>query len=315
MLRTVRAQDNPETIIFPADATTASDRAFLSAKAITPHPALGPPGTALKTMALLQTTLEIEPLIRLFSRETCAKVAHSGLTYQNRELEFDFTIGRAAKHTLSFQLVVKQQLLGTLIFSRGKPFLRKDAAALEQLLGCVIYPLRNAVDYQVLFQASLLDPLTGVFNRNVMKSALEREAGLARRNHEPLSFIILDIDGFKGINDQYGHQAGDQLIQSVADTISNCIRSTDLLSRYGGDEFTVLLSNTGKQGAARVAEQIRQAIDHSECIIDDTAIRATVSLGVAILNSRNRFIDLFAAADEALMQAKQAGRDRVIIAA
>lgn len=315
MLRTVREQGSPETIIYTADTITASDRSFLPEKAVTPHATLGLPDKALKTMALLQTTLEVEPLMRLFSRETCADVAHSGLSYQNRELELDFTIGRAAKHTLSFQLVVKQQSLGTLIFSRGKPFSSKDTAALEQLLGYLVYPLRNAVDYQLLFQASLLDPLTGVFNRNVMKSALEREAGLARRNREPLSFIILDIDGFKGINDQYGHQAGDQFIQSVADAISNCIRSTDLLSRYGGDEFTVLLNNTGKQGATRVAEQIRQIVDHTECIIDDTAIRATVSLGVAILNSRNRFIDLFAAADEALMKAKQAGRNRVAIAA
>jgi len=210
---------------------------------------------------------------------------------------------------------VKQQSLGTLIFSRGKPFLRKDTAALEQLLGYLIYPLRNAVDYQLLFQASLLDPLTGIFNRSVMKTALEREARLARRNREPLSFIILDIDGFKRINDKYGHQAGDQLIQSVANATSSCIRSTDLLSRYGGDEFTVLLNNTGKQGAMRVAEQIRQAVDHTECIIDDTAIRATVSLGVATLNTRSRFIDLFAAADEALMEAKQAGRNRVTLAA
>ena len=260
MLRTTKGQGSPETIIYPADTAPASDRLFLPEKRVTPHAALDFPGKALKSIALLQTTLEIEPLIRLFSRETCARFAHSGVTYQNRELKFDFTIGRAAKHTLSFQLVIKQQSLGTLIFSRGKPFLRKDTEALEQLLGYLIYPLRNAVDYQLLFQASLLDPLTGIFNRNVMKTALEREARLARRNREPLSFIILDIDGFKRINDKYGHQAGDQLIQSVANTTSNCIRSTDLLSRYGGDEFTVLLNNTGKQGRSeerRVGKECR----------------------------------------------------------
>lgn len=314
MLRTTQEQASSQTIIYPADVATGFGYVFRSGKALSQHNALASPRKTLRTVSLLQTTLEIEPLLRLFSREASAIVAHSGLSYQNRELDIDINVGRVAKHTLIFELIIKQQSLGTLIFSRGKLFTRKNAVALEDLLACVIYPLRNAIDYQRLFQASLLDPLTGIFNRNVMKTALEREAGLARRNREPLSFIILDIDGFKRINDNYGHQAGDQLIQSVAHAISNCIRSTDLLSRYGGDEFTVLLNYTGKQGAARVAEQIRDTIDHTECIIGDTVIRATVSLGVATLNSRNRFIDLFAAADEALLEAKKTGRNRISLA-
>lgn len=300
--------DSPTTVVFSGNtADTAlpvrNDKS----------PVSGIENKALRTAAILQTTLELEKLLRLFSREIADEVPHYGLHYLNEEEDVDLTIGRQAKHTMAFRPIFKQQLLGKLIMMRGKPFTQKESATLEFYLGSLVYPLRNTLQYQKLRHESLLDPLTRVYNRSVMNDALKRETGLARRHHNPLSFLIIDIDDFKHINDTHGHLTGDKLIKTVAKAIASCLRSTDMVCRFGGDEFTVLLSNTGKDGAMRVAENIRHTIEGATRAAG-TVQQTTASIGVATLNSRNKDIDLLSAADEALFQAKDRGRNCVVAA-
>jgi diguanylate cyclase (GGDEF)-like protein len=147
-----------------------------------------------------------------------------------------------------------------------------------------------------------------------MEAALRREISLARRHRTPLSLIIMDMDGLKKVNDNYGHTAGDQLIRAVVEAVCSSLRETDLVSRYGGDEFTILLNNTARRGAAVLAENIRKKIQSVACPFEDKTIKATVSMGVASLTSRDKYMGLFARADQALYDAKRRGRNCIKVA-
>jgi len=269
---------------------------------------------ALTTVAALQTTLELEQLTRLFSREVGASVPHSSINFRSVKSEIDLTVGRTAKQQCTFRLIVERQDLGEVTFTRGKAFTDKESAMLELLLSSLAYPLRNALRYKNAYQASLTDPLTGIYNRAAMESALRREISLARRNHTPLSLIILDIDGLKQVNDKFGHASGDQLIKAVADAVCSSLRETDLVSRYGGDEFTILLNNTAKRGAAVLAENVRKKIQGVVCQFEHAIVKATASIGVASLACRDKHTDLFARADRALYDAKRQGRNCIKVA-
>lgn len=271
---------------------------------------------ALKALAILQTTLDLETLLRLFSREVAEDVAHSSMRLLSPQHDIELSIGRPARHELSFQMIVEQDNLGTLHFTRGKPFSQDESSWLEFMLRSLVYPLRNALQYQDAHHASMTDPLTGVFNRTMMEKALKRELALAGRHGSPLSFIVLDVDGFKAINDQHGHEAGDELIVQFAGALQRGLRRTDILSRFGGDEFTLLLSNTGREGALQLANHLRQRIADTAFRLPGIkdAVQVTTSLGVAQARPDDQPGDLFHCADEALYRAKNQGRNCVVAA-
>lgn len=209
-----------------------------------------------QTSALLQTTLDLSSMLNIFSIEVANSIGHSGIIYKHKESQTNIIIGRETKQKCSFKLVLEKQKLGELIFMSGKPFTQKKRAELEFLLSSLIYPLRNALQYLVVCQSSVTDPLTGINNRNILNTTLKHQVGLYHRYKTPLSLLVIDVDCFKKINDVHGHECGDRVIQSVADTILACLRETDTLVRYGGDEFVVVLSNTSLGGAYNVCEHI-----------------------------------------------------------
>jgi diguanylate cyclase (GGDEF)-like protein len=123
---------------------------------------------------------------------------------------------------------------------------------------------------------------------------------------------VIDVDQFKTVNDEYGHLSGDQTLRHAAEECRSCLRRTDLLGRYGGDEFVILLPETGIAGARRMAERIRQSIERSEIRTPAGTVRITVSIGVAGRHLGTRSVDgLVADADAALYRAKTKGRNRV----
>lgn len=271
---------------------------------------------ALKTLAILQTTLDLDTLLRLFSREIIDDVAHSSLRLISPHHNIDLAIGRSARHELNFEMIVEREPLGTIHFTRGKPFTEEEASLLEFMLRSLVYPLRNALQYQDAHHASMTDPLTGVYNRAMMEQVLKRELALARRHNNPLSYIVLDVDGFKAINDQHGHEAGDELILQFAKALQRGLRRTDILSRFGGDEFTLLLSNTARDGAIRLADHIRKRIAETPFHLPGMgdAVHVTTSLGVAQAQPEDHPAELFNRADAALYRAKDQGRNCVIAA-
>jgi diguanylate cyclase (GGDEF)-like protein len=164
---------------------------------------------------------------------------------------------------------------------------------------------------EVLEQLSITDGLTKLHNHRFFQDQLTREIKRVNRVKEPLSMILVDLDDLKPLNDRLGHAAGDELLRRIAMMMNDSIRESDLLARYGGDEFVILASDTDLAGANQLAEKIRTAIAESSFIVDESLrpTRATLSMGVAqYAGTRKRF---FAAADAALYHAKAQGKNCV----
>jgi diguanylate cyclase (GGDEF)-like protein len=163
--------------------------------------------------------------------------------------------------------------------------------------------------YQEVRKLATFDPLTNVYNRRVFEELSEKEIAKIIRQHRSLTMIMLDVDQFKHINDTYGHQAGDELLQEVAQVCLSAIRQSDIFGRFGGDEFIFLLPNTPLSEARRVAERVRKSISQLQMANPAGNYSVTASLGVggAALGDGITFEKLFAAADQAMYRAKQHG--------
>lgn len=163
-----------------------------------------------------------------------------------------------------------------------------------------------------------MDSLTGIANRFHFSETAPVLLELCRRHEHPISALMVDIDHFKGINDEYGHLEGDEAIRHVADSMRTKLRSTDLLARYGGEEFVVILPETPPCGAVAVAETIRRTIAETALALGhDRSLRITISVGVAgydLLPDEIGLEHLLKQADSALYEAKQSGRNRVVSA-
>jgi diguanylate cyclase (GGDEF)-like protein len=161
-------------------------------------------------------------------------------------------------------------------------------------------------------QQANTDHLTGLFNRNKGAEVLEYEMSRATRYQRPLSIILLDVDSFKNINDTYGHLAGDHILQAVADTARETVRTVDNLIRWGGEEFVVLLPDTELEAAVQVAERLREAIAKTPIRVPTAEISITASFGVARKDENTPDVEtLLARADQAMYIAKYLGRNRV----
>lgn len=270
---------------------------------------------ALKLLTVLQTTLDLEAMLALFSGEMGSTVAHDSLTYTFEDRGLKVVIGNPALHSCTYRMLAEQETLGEVTFTRGHAFLESELEQIENLLSTLTYPLRNGIQFQDVAQAALRDPLTGVSNRAVLDQSLPREIGLARRNGMPLSLLMLDIDHFKNVNDTYGHSTGDVVIKEIARAISSAVRDSDLVCRYGGEEFSVVLNNCQRDGAVMLAERLRCLISELECRdADGNIVRVTTSIGIAGLTAEDDAGSLLNRADQALYTAKNNGRDRCCLA-
>ncbi|HOP59855.1 MAG TPA: diguanylate cyclase [Candidatus Saccharicenans sp.] len=165
-----------------------------------------------------------------------------------------------------------------------------------------------------LRQQSIRDPLTGIFNRRYLEETLQREFARARRLNQPLSIIMFDIDHFKAVNDSYGHEAGDVVLQSIARELQSVVRTEDIVCRFGGEEFVVVMPGMDFKKAAARASLILQAVRNLELLVGETKlIKITMSAGVASFPSHGKTpAEVLQAADQALFRAKKLGRDRVV---
>ncbi|MBA6414766.1 diguanylate cyclase [Colwellia sp. 6M3] len=168
---------------------------------------------------------------------------------------------------------------------------------------------------QELALSNRIDGLTQAFNRKHWEECLAAEFSRAQRYKQDLALVMLDLDQFKLLNDTYGHQGGDKVLIDIAEVINGLLRMGDLFGRYGGEEFAVILPNTGLTGANDVAERIRKAIASNAIEYQDKNINATVSIGVAVMDEYDtRYEDIISRADIALYKAKNLGRNQVCLA-
>jgi diguanylate cyclase (GGDEF)-like protein len=166
-----------------------------------------------------------------------------------------------------------------------------------------------------LKELATVDGMTGLFNRRHFFSLAEMEWGRYQRHWRPMSLLMLDIDQFKSINDRFGHDAGDHVIVQIADICRQEKRKTDVVARFGGEEFLLLLPETDLSEAQSVAERLRRQVETCDLSVASRAISATISIGVAEADpSMLAIFDLIRLADQALYMAKNAGRNRVCAA-
>lgn len=267
-------------------------------------------------LSALQTTLEVEGLLDIFSVHLQPFVPHGSWSFMSDRHQLELRSGKKGRHSCTYTLKLENEVLGDLRFTRNKRFSENELATIEACLCRLLYPLRNALLYRQALRSALVDPLTQAGNRAALISSFRREWELARRYHAPLSLIVLDIDHFKRINDHHGHDAGDTVLREVAACLKDKVRASDIVFRYGGEEFVLLLANTDQHGASLLAERIRQALEDKEIFIEkDSMVRITASLGVATLCEAETQEGLFKRADQALYRAKGMGRNRVVTAA
>lgn len=172
--------------------------------------------------------------------------------------------------------------------------------------------LQRGLEYDDLFEQACNDPLTGLSNRRVFEERIVGMIDSAKRYGHPLSMIAMDLDRFKAINDNLGHQTGDEVLKTVASVLKGAIRSSDLLVRMGGDEFLVILCNTEKKNGRILAERLCSAIDALDIWADDNT-KLGVSIGLTQLRKSESLEQWLERTDDILYHAKDEGRSRVAV--
>jgi diguanylate cyclase (GGDEF)-like protein len=212
---------------------------------------------------------------------------------------------------LEVQLAVNQVVLGTIALY-GERFDEESAAAAHSFASHAAVALENADLHRIVELQAIEDALTGVPNRRRCEAVLELEVARAERYETELSVALCDLDRFKGINDRYGHAVGDLVLKEAAACIGHELRDLDLVGRWGGEEFVIVLPHTGSAGAVVTIERIREALSRRTVLTPDgTPVAVTASFGVAQVRPGMTAAALLEVADEALYAAKAAGRNRV----
>lgn len=202
---------------------------------------------------------------------------------------------------------------GIWVFSDGRPFARDDRERAELVVEQAELALINSERFLQAREKAFVDDVTSLYNARYLLSALDREVNRAARSSSKLSVLFLDLDRFKQVNDRCGHLIGSRVLRELGGLLQESVRAIDTVGRYGGDEFTMLLVDTGLEGAISVADRIRQSVaDHAFGAERGLELRLTVSIGVATFpahgESRERLLDL---ADKAMYLAKALGRNQV----
>lgn len=165
--------------------------------------------------------------------------------------------------------------------------------------------------HEEIYRMTIIDGLTQIHNKRYLLEALERDVMRARRHSRDLCAVMFDIDHFKGINDRFGHLAGDYVLRELARVISERTRRDEVFARYGGEEFAIVLPETSLEGAAQLSETLRQRVEKHAFSFQGEAIEVTISMGAAALEDEMSGTDLITAADTKLYEAKRSGRNRV----
>ncbi len=187
-----------------------------------------------------------------------------------------------------------------------------DLRLLSILANQAALAIKNAQLHENVAQLAITDSLSGLYTHGYFQESLDQEFKKAFKNNKPLSVMILDIDFFKIVNDNFGHPQGDALLKQVGGLIKSVTRDNDIICRYGGDEFTITCLNTNRTEAILIAERIRQAVEEYDFIAGNKVVKVTISGGVSSFpEDCDSKKDLVVIADETLYEAKKGGRNRI----
>ena len=250
-------------------------------------------------------------------------VMRHGTEFFAADLAHDSRAASGAQGTgLGFPLVCRQRTVGVLVGldpdpSSTPPSLGPSVVlALRSLLEPAAISLDNALALQRAEALSVTDDLTRLYNSRYLNLVLRREAKRASRSARPVSLLFLDLDGFKQVNDTYGHLAGSKALVEAASVIRGCARETDVVARFGGDEFSLILPDTSREGAVAVAERIGERLRAGKFLSSDgLSVHLTASIGVATLpDVAGSAEELIRAADKAMYLVKARGKNGIHVA-
>lgn len=268
----------------------------------------------LRLARQLPSMLEVQPMVQLFASIVEEAFPFDGLRFHAAQDGHTAAWGEEAAHQAEYSLRVNEAMLGTMVMMRQRPFSGEELEVFEDLLAYLVYPLRNAMLYQHTVLMATLDPLTGAGNRFAFDEALARELARLERHGGRLSLMMLDMDGFKQVNDAHGHQVGDELLKQFAKVLKSTVRNTDMVFRFGGDEFAILMPETGEEGGMRMMERLQEALAATPLSRGNLLIPLRGSMGMAHWLPSETATGMVERADLALYQDKRQRRMAEIVA-
>jgi len=294
--------------------TTSSNHALEIATAITANKPINRSITAL--VLKLQTTLNINQIIDTFFEFLKEEMQICGIEYEYPLLYTHIHHGRKTNCSCSYLLDVDNETWGNITIYTDDDLSEEGKNSLDKFISTIVFPLRNAIQYENALTVSSSESYLGLPNWGLMEGQITREAKLAFREKKSLSLVLLDVDRFMTIKENNGKLFGDFIIRHVYETIQKTLRDTDILNRFGHDQFSLILSNTEANDANMIANRIRLAVANHEFENNEANknIRATISIGVTELDSTDSVESLYARAYNALKLAKNSGRNIVKVA-
>ena len=256
-------------------------------------------------------TQDIYQLINTFIAEARKALPLDGIEYIEDTLGLHVIDGVLCDHRCDYKIRLDEQLLGQISFIRHKEFNVFELALIENLVAGLVLPLRNAFRYQQTIRFALRDPLTGLRNGNACYDSIAMEIERARRYRVPFSLLLINLDDFSLINDQYGHAAGNAVLVELASRLEGEARNSDVIFRKGGDEFLVFLPNTAASAARKAALRLKQSVLSGPYRLEDSDVPVTTSIGVVTVLPDDSVYTIIHRADSVLYHAKILGKDRI----
>jgi two-component system cell cycle response regulator len=255
----------------------------------------------LAFMTQLQTTLDLNKLLTIFSREAERYVDFSGLYFRSLNLNNVLHGSRESKKECRFELTLGDSFVGTLTYCINSQISLTSYKVLEQLHQCLIYPLKNAIAYHDAMQLAMQDALTGLGNRRCFDKQLKRAMNNAKRQHSLVGLVLGDLNKFKAINDTYGHLTGDLVLKEFSEVLRQCIRDSDSLFRFGGDEFAIIVENGNDTALIIIESRVNLALNSNALL---RKYQLSCSIGSTFMNKTDNEVSLFERTDEILYRKK-----------
>jgi diguanylate cyclase (GGDEF)-like protein len=256
-------------------------------------------GSAL--LEQLQVTLELEKLLNIFAMEASKFVDLSGLHFDFESQRTSIRGNVDASTKRKFPLKINNEFIGTLIYEVNSPISLANSKILQKLHQYLSYPLRNAVKYQQAVTLAMQDALTGLGNRRYFDEQLKRAMHHAKRKDLTVGLIVCDLNKFKAINDNYGHDIGDQVLSHFAQALRVSIRDSDSVFRFGGDEFVILVEDSATNSLSMIESRIHNAMQQDTFL---SSYQVTSGVGFTFMRDSDDESSLFKRADEELYRVK-----------
>lgn len=254
----------------------------------------------------LQTTLQPEQQLSIFKQHVCRYLPLCGVIFKHQTEVFPSALYQIGAYSHVETLSIDGMSIGQLELEFEHPLQLKQKQLLQLLMRALAPALKNALEYQAMKMLALTDNLTGLANRNQFDNSFKLMVSQCQQQSKNFALMVIDLDNFKWINDQFGHQMGDLVLKTFGQVLKNCSRENDFICRFGGDEFTLLLKGVDDDLFAQIANRICIAVEAEPLLAQ---FKITCSIGCAYYCDGEILSHLFERADKALYRSKAQGKN------